>query len=158
VINILIGSGRWREVQLSPSQGRNGTQIGLPSSLVNQFSALTLPQFNVANYSQLSNPRYLDDPRITHNLQINSTKEYGQHSFKFGFIAEAGQINPTDVNSPTFSFDRGMTSGPVAAVNSTTSGNAVASLLLGTGASGNAPTNVRLALTQKYFAGYLQDT
>ena len=46
----------------------------------------------------------------------------------------------------------------MAAVTSTTTGNAVASLLLGTGASGNAPTNVRLALTQKYFAGYVQDT
>ncbi len=158
VINVLVGSGRWREVQLSPSQGRNATQIGMPTSLVNQFSAQTLPQFNVANYAQLDNPRYLDDPRITHNLQVNSTKEYGEHSFKFGFIGEAGQINPTDVNSPTFSFDRGLTSGPVAAVTSTTTGNAVASLLLGTGASGNAPTNVRLALTQKYFAGYVQDT
>jgi hypothetical protein len=158
VINVLVGSGRWREVQLSPSQGRDATQIGLPVALVNQFSALTLPQFNVSNYAQLDNPRYLDDPRMTHNLQINNTKELRAHSIKFGFIAEAGQINPTDVNSPTFSFTRGLTSGPTAAVDSSVSGNAIASLLLGTGASGSAPTNVRLALTQKYYAWYVQDT
>jgi hypothetical protein len=158
VINILIGSGRWREVQLSPSEGRNATQIGLPQSLVNQFSAQTLPQFNVANYAQLDNPRHLDDPRITHNIQINSTKEFSDHSLKFGFTMEVGQINPTDVSTPTFSFDRGMTSGPTAAVTSTVSGNGVASLLLGTGASGSAPTNVRLAVSQKYFGGYVQDT
>jgi outer membrane receptor protein involved in Fe transport len=158
VVNILIGSGRWREVQLSPSEGRSATQLGFSQSLVNQFAAQTLPQFNVANYAQLDNSRHLDDPRITHNLQINSSKELGNHSVKFGFIAEVGQINPTDVSTPTFSFDRGLTSGPVAATTSSVTGNAIASLLLGTGASGSAPTNVRLALTQKYYAGYVQDT
>ncbi|MEP6538440.1 MAG: TonB-dependent receptor [Bryobacteraceae bacterium] len=158
VINVLVGAGRWREVQVSPSQGRDATQIGFPPSLVSQFSAMTLPQFSVSNYAQISNPRYLDDPRMTNNLQINNTKELHSHSVKFGFIVEAGQINPTDVNSPTFSFSRGMTSGPNAAVDSTVTGNAVASLLLGTGASGSAPTNVRLALTQLYYAGYVQDT
>ncbi|MDQ6663900.1 MAG: carboxypeptidase regulatory-like domain-containing protein, partial [Acidobacteriota bacterium] len=158
VINVLVGSGRWREVQISPSQGRNATQIGFPAALVTQFSALTLPQFNVSNYAQLDNPRFLDDPRQTHNLQINNTKELGSHSLKFGFIVEAGQINPTDVNSPTFSFTRGFTSGPNATVDSSVTGNAVASLLLGTGSGGSAPTNVRLALTQLYYAGYVQDT
>src|SRR5947209_2552180 len=53
---------------------------------------------------------------------------------------------------------RGLTSGPTAATDSTTTGNAVASLLLGTGSGGSAPTNVRLALTQVYYAGYVQDT
>jgi Carboxypeptidase regulatory-like domain/TonB dependent receptor/TonB-dependent Receptor Plug Domain len=158
VTNILVGTGRWREVQLSPSQGRNATQIGMSPALVSQFSAQTLPQFNVTNYAQLDNARYLDDPRETHNLQINNSKELRNHSLKFGFIIESGRILPTDVSSPTFSFTRGITSGPNAAVDSTTSGNAVASLLLGTGSSGNAPTNVRLATTQIYYAWYLQDT
>ncbi len=162
VINVLIGSGRWREVQISPSQGRDATQIGLPAALVSQFSAKTLPQFNVSNYAQLDNARFLDDPRETHNLQINFSKELNNHSLKFGFIAEAGRILPTDVNSPTFSFTRGLTSGPTAtggvATDSTVTGNALASLLLGAGASGSVPTNVRLALTQLYYAGYVQDT
>ena len=163
VINVLVGSGRWREVQVSPSQGRDATQIGLPALLVSQFSAKTLPQFNLSNYAQLSNPRFLDDPRETHNLQINFSKELHDHSLKFGVIGESGRILPTDVNSPTFSFTRGLTSGPVSATagvatDSTVSGNAVASLLLGTGASGSVPTNVRLALTQLYYAGYVQDT
>ncbi len=159
IVNVLIGSGRWREVQISPSQGRDATQIGLPASLVSQFSAQTLPQFNVSNYAQLSNPRFLSDPRETNNLQVNFTKELSSHSLKFGFIAEAGRINPTDVNSPTFSFTRGLTAGPVVTtVDSSTSGNAVASLLLGTGSGGSAPTNVRLALQQLYYAGYVQDS
>ena len=158
VVNVLLGSGRWREVQISPSQGLNGTQIGLPAAVVSQFSAQTIPQFGVANFAQISNARYLDDPRETHNLQINASKELSSHSLKFGFIVESGRINPTDVNSATFNFDRGLTSGPVAATNSTTTGNAIASLLLGTGASGSAPTNVRLALQQLYYAWYLQDT
>jgi Carboxypeptidase regulatory-like domain/TonB dependent receptor/TonB-dependent Receptor Plug Domain len=158
VTNILIGTGRWREVQLSPSQGLNATALGFSPSLANQLSAQTIPQFTVSNYAQISNSRYLSDPRITNNLQINNSKQLGNHGLKFGFIIEAQQVNSTDVNSANFSFTRGMTSGPTAATDSTTSGNAVASLLLGTGASGSAPNAARLALTEKYLAWYLEDS
>ena len=157
VVNVLLGSGRWREVQVSPSQGLDGTRIGLPASIVSQFSAKTIPQFGIQNYAQISNSRYLDDPRETHNLQINASKDLSSHSLKFGFIMEAGRILPTDVNSANFSFDRGLTSGPTAAASSTTTGNGIASLLLGTGSGGTAPTNVRLALQQLYYAWYVQD-
>ena len=48
------------------------------------------------------------------------------------------QFNQTDIRSADFTFNRGLTSGPNAATDSTTTGNAIASLLLGVGASGNA--------------------
>jgi len=51
-----------------------------------------------------------------------------------------------------------MTSGPVAAVNSTTTGNAIASMLLGTGSGGNVPKPALLATNRIYYAGYFQDT
>lgn len=158
VTNVLVGTGRWREVQLSPSDGLNATALGFSSSLASQLAAQTIPQISPSNYAQLSNPRVLDDPRTTNNLQINNSKQLGDHSLKFGFIAEAQQVNSTDVNSATFNFTRGMTSGPTAATDSSTTGNAIASLLLGTGSSGSAPNAARLALTQKYFAWYLEDS
>lgn len=158
VTNILIGSGRWRENQISPSQGLDATSIGLPASIANELAAKTIPAFSLSNYVSLGNSRDLNDPRTTNNLQINNSKSFRSHGLKFGFIAEVMQINATDVRSADFTFNRGLTSGPIAATDSTTSGNAIASLLLGTGASGTAPNAARLALEEKYYALYVQDT
>jgi hypothetical protein len=158
VTNITIGSGRWKEQQISLSTGLTATAIGYPASLAAQLGATTIPQFSIENYPQLANARYLSDPRTTSNLQINNSKQLGNHSLKFGFIGEAEQINSTDVDSAFFTFNRGMTSGPTAALDSSATGNGIASLLLGTGASGYAPNNARLALTSKYLAGYVEDS
>lgn len=173
VVNVTVGSGRWREEQLPVTlrDGVLGTTIGLPAALVGQMDSPHMPQFNVAGYATLSNGRVLNFPRRTDNMQVNATRELGRHSLKFGFSAENSYLNSVDVRSADFAFDRGMTSGPNAAVSSATSGNSVASLLLGTGigaaatgaaggvtAVNNAITNrVVPAPLAKYFGAYLQD-
>lgn len=158
VINVLVGSGRWRENQISPSQGRNATELGLPASLVNQFQAQTYPGFAMQGYASLNNRRWLNVPRETHNLQANVTKELGAHSLKFGWLGEWARLNNTDFNTSTFSFTRGLTSGPTAAVASTTTGDGLASLLLGVGASGETPYAAATANTAWYHGLYLQDS
>ncbi len=65
VVNFLVGSGRWRENQNSPSTGMNGTAIGLPASLVSQYQTLTLPGFSLQNYASLNNSGYSNVPRET---------------------------------------------------------------------------------------------
>jgi len=158
VVNVLIGSGRWREEQDSPSKDLDGTRIGFPASLVSGFAARTIPQFNLDAYATLGNARFLNLPRETHNLQANVTKERGVHSLKFGFAVESAKLNNTDVRSADFNFNRGMTSGPIAATTSSTSGNSIASLLLGAGSGGSAPDTVRPASNQMYYALYFQDS
>lgn len=158
VINVLLGSGRWRENQNSPSKGLNATALGFPESLVSQFQTLTYPEFTFQDYASLNNRRYLNYPRETHNIQANITNERGAHSLKFGWITEIARLNSTDFYTPTFLFTRGLTSGPVAAQASTTSGNAIASLLLGTGAGGSVPINAALAVTAPYHGAYFQDS
>jgi hypothetical protein len=158
VINLLIGSGRWRENQNSPSTGLNATNLGFAPSLVSQFQTLTYPGFAAQGYASLFNRRYLNVPRETHNIQLNLTKELGSHSLKFGWITEGAKLNNTDFNTPEFSFNRGLTSGPVAATASTTSGDGIASLLLGTGAGGSAPIGIASAVTAMYHGAYVQDS
>lgn len=160
VVNVLIGIGRYRQPIVTSSQklGIDGTSVGLPASLVSQFAAPTLPTFTIANYNTLGNARYLNFPRETHNAQVNVTKEKGAHSIKFGFMMELARLNSIDVRSADFAFDRGMTSGPVAVTSSSTSGNSIASLLLGTGSDGSAPKTVTPATTQMYYSWYVQDT
>ncbi|MFN3322791.1 MAG: carboxypeptidase regulatory-like domain-containing protein [Bryobacteraceae bacterium] len=157
VVNILLGSGRWREAQISPSQGRSATELGLPAGLVSQFQPQTYPRFNTQGYASLNNARYLNVPRETHNLQVNLTKQMGAHSFKFGWVGEKARLNLTDFFTPTFNFDRGLTSGPTAGVTSAISGDGVASLLLGAGSGGSVPTNAAMARTLAYYGLYFQD-
>ena len=158
VINILAGSSRNFNAQIVPGQGINGTKIGLPAATVAQFDANTFPKFTFDGYATVGNSRTQSPTTQTDNLQINVTKERGSHSIKFGFSAEAARLNFTDATSANFAFNRGMTSGPTASANSANSGNSIASLLLGTGASGNAPITTHNASLQMYYAWYLQDS
>jgi len=158
VVNVLFGSGRWRENQVSPSQGKSALDLGLPASLVSQFQAATYPGVGVQGYASLNNRRFLNVPRETHNLQVNLTKEMGSHSLKFGWLGELARLNNTDFNTPQFSFTRGLTSGPVAAQASANSGDGLASLLLGVGSGGDAPIGAATATTARYYGAYVQDS
>jgi hypothetical protein len=157
VINILAGHGSWTEGQTSPWYGLAGS-VGFPASLVAQFDAPTLPQIYPADYSNISHSRFLNLISRIDNLQVNATKEKGTHSIKFGFAMESAKQTGGGIFSADFYFNRGMTSGPIAATNSTTSGNSIASLLLGTGSSGNVPTRPLLATNKMYYALYFQDS
>ncbi len=158
VVNVLVGAGRWHEIDTTAGQAADGTLVGLPSSLVKALAINTFPQFNVSGYAQLGNAEFTSTVRESYNLQTNASKQWQAHSIKFGYMMEIQPMNSLDETSANFNFDRGLTSGPVASTNASTSGNALASLLLGTGSGGNAPYNAALALLQRYFAWYAQDT
>jgi outer membrane receptor protein involved in Fe transport len=131
--------------------------VGFPESLLSLFDAPTLPHVYPADYSNISHSRYLDLKSRIDNLQVNATKEHGTHSMKFGFALESAKQTGGGIFSADLNFNRGMTSGPTAATDSTTSGNSMASLLLGTGSSGNIPTRPLLATNKMYYALYFQD-
>lgn len=158
VINFLGGWGRWHELDTTSSSGHPGTEIGLPAATVAQFATDTLPQFNVSDYAQLAYAEFAAAVRENRIFQVNATKELSSHSLRFGVNFDIGLINSADQTSAIFNFDRGLTSGPDASTNSSTSGNSIASLLLGTGSGGDAPYSAQLALAQKNFAWYVQDT
>lgn len=158
VVNVLAGHGLWTERQRSDFFGRDGTEIGLPASLVAFFDAKTIPQFFPAGYSNISYARDLNNHSRVDNVQVNVTQERGAHSIKFGFTWESGKQTGGAVWAPEFNFSRGMTSGPTAATNSTTSGNSIASLLLGTGSGGRLQKPVQTASNDVYYGVYIQDT
>lgn len=157
VINILAGHGIWTEGQTSPWEGK-AALVGFPASLIAQFDTPTLPQVYPADYSNISYSRFLNLLSRIDNLQVNATKEMGTHSIKFGFAMESARQTGGGIFSADLNFNRGMTSGPVAAVNSTVSGNSIASLLLGTGSSGNLPKRPLMATNKMYYALYFQDS
>lgn len=171
VFNATVGSGRWREEQLPLplKDGVLGTALGYSQSFVSLWDSPHFPQVSVFGYTTLSNGRVLNFPRQTDNLQFNGTREMGKHSVKFGFTGEIVRLNSVDIRSTDFAFDRGMTSGPVAAVSASASGNGLASMLLGTGvptSAGGAVTSVNNAIknsvvpatSRRYYGLYVQDT
>ena len=157
VVNVLAGVGRWHEDDTTASSGFLNS-IGLPTSLTKQFQADTLPQFNFNNYSQLGTTEHNQNVRETGNIQVNASKELHSHSLKFGGLFELTRLNTNDAYSANFGFDSGMTSGPVGQTSSDTTGNDIASLLLGVGNGGNSPYNAQLALSQRNWAFYVNDT
>lgn len=158
VINLLLGHGSWTERQRSDTYGRDGTEIGLPVSLVSQLDVKTIPQIYPSGYSNISHSRDLNNISRVDNLQLNVTKEKGVHSIKFGFGWESDKGTGGGLFSADFSFSRGMTSGPTAATDSSTSGNAIASMLLGTGSSGNVQKPALGASNRVYYSFYIQDS
>ncbi|NYF78879.1 TonB-dependent receptor [Granulicella arctica] len=158
VINTLVSYGRWTEVDTTPSYGHPGTEIGLPSATVSEFQAPILPQFNLENFAQLGYSAYSFSPHETEGLQLNVSHEFHGHSLKFGWSGEIQRLYPSTVSSANFTFNRGLTSGSDAATDSTATGNSIASLLLGTGSTGDAPNQTKLDLQQLNWGWYVQDS
>ncbi len=163
VVNVLIGHGNWTE-QTIPVVHASATQLGMPTDQVAQFHASNImPAFNLANYSTfgIGNNGQLYHPERTESVQVNATKTWSTHTVKFGGDLELSYQNgPGDggwLRAPTFNFDQGLTSGPAVLPGTTTSGNAVASLLLGYGSGGSAPHPASLAEAHHDYALYAED-
>lgn len=160
VINLVSAVDTWNQEQLSTSLSTktNGSLYGLPPSLLSQFSANTLPDLTVENYTSLGYDRQLLYLQHAWDEQINVSKQLGSHSLKFGYQMSIYQLNDNDQSPATFNFNRGLTSGPTAATDSSTSGNGIASLLLGTMASATAQNNIAPAASKNYIALYIEDS
>ncbi len=161
VFNILLGYGQWTEETI-PEVRTPGTSVGLPQSLVSQFQAPgDFPQFQQSNYNTLGAYQTLNHPQSVRSLETNFTKELSAHSIKFGYsmsyIYENGPGAGGWVTAPQFYFDQNMTSGPNYVPGNVTSGNSLASLLLGTGSHGNTAYTAPLAESHHAYGLYLQD-
>ncbi|HEY2930811.1 MAG TPA: TonB-dependent receptor [Acidobacteriota bacterium] len=159
VISVLVGASRWVEEQISASTGiLQPSSVGLSDA---QYQAPLLPRFQASGYATLGDTfsnKVRKFPRYTHTLQVNTSKELSHHSLKFGFWGEVGMVNNVDRFSGSFDFGRGFTAGPIASTSSSTSGNSLASMLLGTMSSARSPFQADIAGSMHYYAGYAQDT
>ena len=172
VINTFIGYGRWQEEHLAQTLGvADAATIGLSPSL---FQAPILPGINVENYSGLGvtfGGGFQTYTRYANTIGMNITKQFSKHTLKFGGNFDDQRINNTDesngvnTGSPAFNFGTALTScdpnpgGACIASNtgSTQSGNALASMLLGTSSGGGQSFNIDPAMGMHSFGGYIQD-
>ncbi|MDE0103510.1 MAG: carboxypeptidase regulatory-like domain-containing protein [Bryobacterales bacterium] len=160
VINALVGAGGTvrNSTGIGTVDGFQLTDVGYPQSFQDMMQTTNTGQYSPANYTTVGRSRNFKNARRILSFSVNVTNERGAHSLKFGMSGENLLHNIWNAYTIATSFNRGMTSGPVAAAASATSGNSIASLLLGTGTGGSTPVPVPPATSQRYFGWYAQDT
>ncbi len=171
VINTYVSYSRWQEKHTAQGFGvASASTVGLSPSL---FQAPLLPTISADNgYTGLGNGSYQVYTRYSDTAQVNLTKQAGAHTVKFGANFDLQQINSISEAPGSFSFSNAQTScdpqtdqngsligGPCLAVNHTaaTSGNSIASMLLGAASGGGQSTNIDPAMAMHTYGTYIQD-
>jgi hypothetical protein len=159
VFNVRLGLERFKA--LNGSEQGNGvgpSTLGFSPTFVSQ-AANWFPKFNWANYEGAgTQPSWVSPLAQTNTLQTSLAKTSGIHSFNMGGdfrLLRGYAVNP-GWNAGNFSFDQGFTGANPLAIQPS-SGNSIASFLLGTPASGYIQVNTMPARQEKMASLYLQD-
>jgi len=169
ILDVRASYGRWNYLRLQPFTGINMNQkFGFPTYMDTQLPIIhggpgtSVPSFSIGNYTPLSGqPGYsnsliysVDDDYV---LTPTLSKIVGRHTFKFG--ADLRDLQNNYYQAPgggAFTFDNLATSQN--ALSPGASGNGLASLLLGYGASGNALSFALPWQSLNYQGYFAQDT
>jgi hypothetical protein len=147
------------------SAGFLASSLGLPKTIDQNADVQYFPEVQIAGYPTLGGS-HADVRHSTLNtfpLVVSVSRTMSHHFLKAGFDGRLvrANIRETRTADGTFPFAAAMTQGPSPLKASSTAGNAVASLLLGTGTSNGSEILYRGFKVQAdqsyYFAWYLQD-
>ena len=136
------------------------TSLGLPASLARQLPVDALPSFQPSGFRALA-PESSDLIRRgdnTHTWQGGLTKVLAKHTIKAGVdyrFIPIGELQPNSPQ-PQFNFSAAFTqANPLSA--SSTSGNSIASFLLGYPSSGSVDSTPAISISYRYLGAYVQD-
>jgi hypothetical protein len=152
---------RYRNNRIPPSNGLfDITSLGLPAALAAQAQFQTFPRFNFSTVASLGKLTSSEIRRVTDNYNETASLTWnrGSHEMKFGGEYRIQQLNDIQLDDSTgnYNFSQAFTSSNPFASSSTT-GNDIASFLLGLPSSGTMGQGLYLALQRKYWAGFVQD-
>jgi hypothetical protein len=139
--------------------GYNPTTLGFPSSLVSQFYQLQFPTFSFSTYGTFG-PSQVNTVTATNivNGHIDLAKSRGKHFLRMGteFIQYGTASTNYGFASGTYAFSPQWTQLNALTADST-SGNDIASLLVGIPTSGSVAHNANPYFQSRIFALYFQD-
>ena len=153
----------WEEQDI-PTVRANPTVLGwsaAETALWQASAGNVLPKVTPTGYASLGGPNYMDHPQGTKAVTVDASKSVGSHTFKFGSSMQFGFSDGPgtygSIGSAKFNFDYQQTnSNNVSGSNLT--GNPIASMLFGVGASGSNSTLPVEAGRHKVYSFYAQDT
>ncbi|HEY4008570.1 MAG TPA: TonB-dependent receptor [Acidobacteriaceae bacterium] len=169
VIDTYGAYSHWWEGQTSVGYGvADLSKIGLPTAysqaplLPLSYVSDSAREYSSLGSSYSSYQRYV---RYLSTGMLNITRELHSHTLKFGFNYDVSLLNirqdaPVNFNFSNFQTgcDAAPGSGPCDVnPNTSNSGNAIASMLLGVGSGGSSTFNMDPAMSEHSFGLYLQD-
>ncbi len=157
--DLRAGLSRWENAGGSSfGAGFDPRTLGFSPSLVSQFSALQFPPFNLGSYQSAGSSVINFGMNDTYSIQPNVNIVKGRHFIKLG--VEGRRYNDNTVNpgnaSGTYAFGKNWTQSQAQTANAT-SGNEVATFLLGYPTSATVDRNINTAFTHRYYAAFVQD-
>lgn len=163
VINLRAGFTRFKQDRFSlASIDYDIRKMGFSEAALRLFTANTLPQINISNYSSPVEPTGYNITTPLWSLQPTVTRVAGAHSMRFGYDFRVYQENRKDqtYQAGQYNFGNDFTratdqnpSLPIEQVQA----QAMASFLLGLPTGGNMPLLADRAATAKYHSGFFQD-
>jgi hypothetical protein len=159
IFNTRLGFARTLYLYNNQGLGFLPSSLGLPSSVDTAVDQRIFPAFNTGNYVNLGGGDHRSNVFMAYTALANITKIVGRHNIKTGFEGRLLRVNVFEASSNgVFTFSAGMTQGPNPNQASATAGNGLASMLLGTGSSGQIIQSFKnVAVQSFYLAGYVQD-
>jgi hypothetical protein len=140
--------------------GFKPSSLGLPTSIDSVVDRQMFPAIGASGYVSLGGGDHRYNAFMSYPTVTTLSHVKGKHSTKYGFEARPIRVNVWEArNAGQFNFSAAMTQGPNPNTASNTAGNGFASLLLGTGSTGNTLIQgwKNVASQSYYFALYAQD-
>jgi hypothetical protein len=133
--------------------------LGFPASYVNALPYNTFPNITLTGYSGIGNngPSITTHVGQTANVTVN--RLMGNHSVKAGMDYRRIVANAMVYGSAAgaYTFNQGFTQGPTPTTASSSSGDSIASFLLGYPASGEVNVGTPASYFINYYSAYVQD-
>jgi hypothetical protein len=159
LVTLRAGVSRWTQEGVHPFF--DVASLGFPSSLVARMQETIFPQITHATdlgSIGASEGNWFEHTN-TFSFQTGVHKTSGRHNLKFGYQMQVKQNNSQSPQRPSgqYNFSRAFTQGPDPNRLGTNSGNSIASMLLGTPASGLLSLRASGATQSPYYSWYFQD-
>jgi hypothetical protein len=161
ILTARVGASRTLFDFTNQGVGFKPSSLGLPAGIDSAASPAMFPHITVSGFKTLGNQDHRHTAFNSFSANASLNRVIGQHNLKFGFEGRLIRVNLLEARAPSgsFPFSATFTQGPNPLSASSTAGNSVASLLLGTGNSGNRLFTYfkNVAAQNFYLAGYVQD-
>jgi hypothetical protein len=139
--------------------GFRPSTLGLPGTIDDAVDRQMFPAVGASQYVSLGGNDHRYNAFMSYPFLLSLTRTSSRHTLKTG-DARLIRVNVWEARAAgTFNFSQAMTQGPNPNTASSTAGHSIASLLLGTGTSGNTLIQnwKNVASQSFYLAGYAQD-
>jgi len=159
LLNVRYGLARFNWSRLTRSYGFDQRTLGMADSVVGKMQIPLFPSVGVEGFSSLGGGSFIDTGQDTHSLLPSITIIKGKHTWKIGADLRLRRNNLWIIpnGGGSYAVNRAFTRGPDPNVFTVNAGSGVASLLLGTVASGSIGSYPGASLQNFYYSGYVQD-